>query len=177
MADEKKEFEKSETPKEEIKEPKFVCPFHIRVLSDQNREPGELKIVKRISDQVKVDKDTLVVSPVLEDVDLDAETQTYKDMCGLEYFKMMLAQGKAQPEDSHDDGAHSYDASIMPKTRYEAGKAADAANDVIAEVAKQLGIKDGEKVSESQLVELLSKKVAENMAAKAAAAAPGEGAK
>lgn len=152
---------------------KFVCPFHTRVLSDQNRVPGELRFVKRISGQVTVDKENLNVFPVLEEVDLDAEIQTYKDMCGLEYFKLMLAQGKVNPEDSHDDGAHSYDSALMPKTIHEASKVADSVSAVVGEVAKQLGIKDGDAVSQEKLIELLSEKVAANIAAKSAK--PGEG--
>lgn len=136
-----------------------VCPFHIRK-PGAYKEPEPLVLVDRISDQVEVNKETLEVRPVVEKVDLQAEIQTWKGQCGLEYFKTLVAQGKAKPEDAHDDGKHGVDTRQLPETIHEAHAQSEALSGVISDVAKSLGIKEGKAISEEDLIEKLSAAIA-----------------
>ena len=147
-----------------------VCPFHIRSTDISNKEPKHLTLIPRITDQVEVDKETLIVRPVVETYDVQAEIQTYKNQCGLEYFKLLLAQGKAVKSDAYDDGEHGFDTSVIPETIHEAHNNAQAGADVLAELAKALGVKSGKAITSDDLLDLLSQQVKANEAAKAAAA-------
>lgn len=167
-------MEKETLKAKEVETVSFKCPFLIRKLGVQDRQPGELVKVNRISGQVNVDKETLTVTPVIEEVDLDAEIQTYLNMCGLEYFKILLAQGKVTPESSHDDGKHAVDMSLMPKTVHEAAKVADRDSETIAMVAKALGLGDDDKLTAEKLVSLLVKQVEANASAKPAESGEGD---
>lgn len=48
----------------------------------------------------------------IEDLDLYALTQSYKDQCGMELMKQLIASGQASPEDFYDNGQLGGDNSL-----------------------------------------------------------------
>lgn len=106
-----------------------------------------------------VDKKTLTTSPVFEEYDAQEKIQECKNLCGVEYMKMLLKTGQAKAEDFYDDGNSGVDMSIIPENVHEAKKQADALNQDIANAAKAVGAAEGEGYSAKQLEDLITAEV------------------
>lgn len=106
-----------------------------------------------------VDKKTLITKPVFEEYDSQEEIQKCKDLCGIEYMKMLLKTGQAKPEDFYDDGKSGVDTTVFPETVHEAKKEAEKLNQEIAKAAKEAGAQEGEKYSSKQLEDLITAEV------------------
>lgn len=117
-------------------------------------------IVSRVKTVEIKDKDTVLVEPVFEEVDLMAEVRASASLAGVDYMKRLLASGQARPEDFYDDGQHSVDTGLIPATVHDAAKLAEQGEEQFAQLAKELGIPEGEKVSGSVLEKYLSDLVA-----------------
>ena len=122
----------------------------------------------------ELDKDTGTVTPVIEEVDIYQEIQACQNMCGLELMKTLLAQGKAKPEDFYDDGRSGVDVSSVPSTVHEAQALAEQGNQQFAELAKALGIEDGETLNAAQLEKALTAYIAKAVSEQTKAAPSSE---
>lgn len=106
-----------------------------------------------------VDKKTLTTSPVFEEYDLQEEVQKCKELCGVEYMKMLLKTGQAKPEDFYDDGNSGFDMNQIPENVHEAKKKSEELKQDIANAAKAAGAVEGENYSAKQLEDLITAEV------------------
>jgi len=148
-------------PKTELGNPFCNVPEIMGLRDFHNRN------VVRI-DGGKYDPETGCYTPTFVDVDLEAEIESCKDMCGVALMKNQLARGLAKPEDFYDDGRSGVDVSQIPATVHEANAKANEASQQLAELAKALGLKDGETYSASQFEDALAQAVAKAVQAQAA---------
>lgn len=96
---------------------------------------------------MNVDKDTLMVSPVFDKVDLVEEIQKCKNLCGLEYMKQLLARGLAKPEDFMAKPEDFHDLTQVPQDVHTAARISDMTNEELAKLAKIIGIKESEELT------------------------------
>lgn len=134
--------------------PALINPFCVNPAPVQQPALDNV-FVHRITG-TEVDRETLSVKPVYEDVDLVAEIQACKDLAGLDYMKSQLAAGLASPEDFYDNGQSGFDTTVIPETVHEAAKKADAASADIAEIAKAIGIDGDEPLTAAQFEKALT---------------------
>lgn len=142
---------------EEIKDLKLVNPFCLVPNKVFALDLSERK-VKRLK-EVKVNPDTLETYAVYEDVDLQAEIDARENDCGLEYMRMLLRTGQAKPSDFADDGQHGIDATLIPETVHEAHRLAEENNVQLQELAKALGINEGDVLTQDMIERKLTEKV------------------
>lgn len=91
---------------------------------------------------VELDKDTgntVVVSTGKRDI--PREIQEFKNDCGFEGMKNLIAQGKATPRDFYDDGKHGQDVANLPDNVNDAFRAAMAASSNSGNLFADLGVK------------------------------------
>lgn len=105
--------------------------------------------------------------------DLDKEIQEFKDDCGFEGMRKLIAQGRAQPQDFYDDGAHGQDVTGLPDNVNDAFRAVLADKNGSKNLFAELGIKpvfndDGSinvSATEERLTAAVQAKVAATVAA------------
>lgn len=119
------------------------------------------------------DKDVGTFTPIFEKVDLVEQTIKCKSLAGFDLMRTLLAQGKAKPEDFYDDGSHGVNVAAVPANVHDALAAAEQGNQMFVELAKALGLEEGETLNSAQLEKALAAFVAKQYNA-AAAAAPAE---
>lgn len=119
---------------------------------DLNKETGNTEIV------------------VTERTDIDLEIQEYKDQCGFEGMRKLIAAGQARPIDFMDDGKHSGDVSGMPDNVNDAYRAAQAAAAQGDNLFKNLGVKTVFNPDGSINIEATEKAITAAIQAKADAA-------
>lgn len=108
-----------------------------------------------------IDKKTLCTSPVFEEYDSQEEIQKCKELCGIEYMRMLLKTGQAKAEDFYDDGKSGIDTTVFPESVHEAKKEAEKLNDDLSKLAQEVGAKEGQTYSAEQLEDLLISAVKE----------------
>lgn len=108
---------------------------------------------------VEIDKETMLVSPVYEKVNTQAEIQACADLCGIVYMKKLLAFGQVSAEDLADIHATSFDSSILPEDVHTARRLANKANEEVAAAVKLSGGVDGEVYSAEQVERMLTQAV------------------
>lgn len=104
--------------------------------------------------------------------DLDAEIESCKELAGFEYMQQQLKTGRASIEDFYDDGKHDFDQSQVPETIHEANAQANDLNAQLADLAKTIGVPEGEAISGAQFEKYLSEYIAKEFAKQQAAAKP-----
>ena len=165
----------SEKVEKQVEACPFVNPFCVvptkpRVLDISPR------LIKRLQ-EVKVDPETLETYAVYEDVDLQAEIDARINDCGFTYMQTLLRTGQAKPSDFADDGMHGIDATVIPETVHDAHRLAEENNAQLQELAKALGLQDGDVLTQDMIERKLTEKVQalyEAQKAQAEAAAGGE---
>lgn len=75
----------------------------------------------------------------VEEVDLVKLTQSYKNECGIEAMKILLASGQASPDDFADDGTGSADLTPYPTNINDAYQAANATKAAAKKSVESLG--------------------------------------
>lgn len=133
---------------------KLINPFCVVTNVDKPFGPGETRVPRVTGSEY--DQETGAVLPIIEMVDIEEEIQACRNMCGVELMRTLLSQGKAKPEDFYDDGNSGIDVSLIPGSVHEAAKAAEAGQQQFAELAKALGIEDGEALTAQQLEKALT---------------------
>lgn len=73
--------------------------------------------------------------------DIQREIQEFKDDCGFEGMRKLIAQGRAQPKDFYDDGAHGLDVADLPDNVNDAYRAALSAKSESGNLFADLGVK------------------------------------
>lgn len=136
---------------------KLVDPFNIGFVKP-NAIEGRNCVTRCVGSEY--DKELGCVVPVFEEVDLVAEIQACRNMCGVELMRTLLSQGKAKPEDFYDDGNSGIDTSVIPGSVHDAAKAAEAGQQQFAALAKALGVEDGEALTAAQLEKALTAYIA-----------------
>lgn len=108
---------------------------------------------------VNVDKKTMLVSPVYETINTQAEIQACADLCGIVYMKKLLASGQVSAEDLADTKPTSFDSSVIPVDVHTARRLADKANAQIAAAIQASGGIEGEVYSADQVERMLTQAV------------------
>lgn len=91
---------------------------------------------------VDLDKETGNTNVVVTGVqDVHEEIQHFKDQCGFEGMRNLIARGQARPLDFADDGKHGFDSSKLPDNVNDAYRASMAAGKGSNNIFDQLGIK------------------------------------
>lgn len=128
------------------KKTELVNPFCRQFVPVKYNWDPEQAYVFRVK-TMEVDRDTLVAVPVYDKVDLVAEINACRDLCGLEYMKVQLARGLAKPEDFMAKPSEFGDTTVVPQDVHTAKKIADMGNEELAKLAKIIGIKPGENLT------------------------------
>lgn len=110
--------------------------------------------------------------PGLVAFDLDAEIQSCKELAGFEYMQQQLKTGRASIEDFYDDGKHDFDQSQVPENIHQANAQANVLNGQLADLAKTIGVPEGEAITGAQFEKYLSEYIAKEFAKQQAAAKP-----
>lgn len=151
----------------------YVDPFFAR--AKKVKQPAlNNKFMQRVV-SMDVDKETLSSKPVFEKVDVEAEIQACKDLCGLDYMKKLLASGKVSPQELQDDAGASVDLTKIPATVHEAKAQANAINETVGKVAKSVGAEDGQVYNSREIEAMITSAVAKQFEAQKAAAPTKEG--
>lgn len=145
-------------PEQLQKEIKLVDPFVKKVPTYIPFPDGE-KLVCRVK-TTEISEETKSLVPVFEFVDLTEEIAKCQGLAGLDLMKTLLAQGKAKPEDFYDDGRSGVDVTAIPSDIHAAKAAAEAGQQQFAELAKALGVEDGEALTAQQLEKALTAYIA-----------------
>lgn len=112
-------------------------------------KPSGVKLDEQFLDQfdIELDKSTGNTKVVkVGKINIVEQIQTYRDDCGMELMKKMIAQG-ADPKVFADDGLHGADCTL-PTDLNEALAAAQAATAKANAAADKLGIQDYAKSSD-----------------------------
>lgn len=117
--------------------------------------------VYRVSDVI-VDKETLLAKPQFEKVDLVAEVQACKNLCGLEYMKALLQRGLAKPEDFAAKPSDFHDVTQVPSDVHTAARLADLRSDQLAKLAQAIGISPDEELTPELFEKRFAAYIAEN---------------
>lgn len=162
--------EKQTSPQK--KQVRYVDPFTGRVAAKATEVPAEKTVDWNIRPVLGVELDketgnTVVVSTGV--VNIDSEIQQYKDQCGFEGMRKLIATGQARPVDFMDDGNHSGDISGMPDNVHDAYRAAQAAAAQGDNLFKSLGVKTVFNSDGSINIEATEKAITAAIQAKAAA--------
>lgn len=164
MANEKQAEAQQATTKKVV----FVDPF----TGIKAKEASEVIVHAQDVDHpdilgLELDKETgntVVVSTGKRDI--HREIQEFKNDCGFEGMKNLIAQGKATPRDFYDDGKHGQDVANLPDNVNDAFRAAMAASQDSGNLFADLGIKpvynrDGsidQEATEKALTDAINKK-------------------
>lgn len=90
---------------------------------------------------VELDKETGNTNVVVTGhKDLHREIQEFKDDCGFEGMRKLIAQGRALPKDFYDDGLHGQDVAGLPDNVNDAYRAAMESNNKSEKMLKDLGV-------------------------------------
>lgn len=157
----------------QAKKVQFVDPFTGRVAKTVSDVPQKEALDWNIRPVLGVELDketgnTVVVST--GEVDIDQEIQQYKDQCGFEGMRKLIATGQARPIDFMDDGQHSGDISGLPDNVNDAYRAAQAASAQGDNLLKNLGVKTVFNPDGSINIEATEKAITAAIQAKADAA-------
>lgn len=110
--------------------------------------------------KVKFDPKTGATTPDESNlINLDELIQTYKDQCGMELAKKMLANGLATQADFADDGKHSGNVPSNLETAQGRANAAVKAGATTDALAKALGVNAS--MTEEQLAAIIGKVIQE----------------
>lgn len=108
---------------------------------------------------VNLDKETMIVTPVYETVNTQAEIQACADLCGIVYMKKLLASGQVSAEELGDNNPTNFDSSVIPADVHTARRLANKANEEVAAAIKLSGGADGEVYSAEQVERMLTQAV------------------
>lgn len=132
------------------------------------------KNIARVS-TMKVNQETLQVEPVFESVDVQAEIQSCKDLCGLEYMKKLLASGQITAEDLQDNAGAEIDLTAIPQDQHEALRKANQVNEQLGKLAASIGCEEGKTYSSEEIERMLTAAIQKQYDAQQAAAAAAGG--
>lgn len=142
-------------------ERKLVNPFGRPYVPAKDAWDPSQAYVFRVK-TMEVDHDTLVAVPVYEKIDLQAEIDACRGLCGLEYMKQQLARGLAKPEDFRAKPGEFGDTTTLPQDVHTAKKLAEMGNEDLSKLAKLIGIKDSEELTPELFEDRLKAYLAEN---------------
>lgn len=102
-----------------------------------NRDPNLMDKL-----DLELNKDTGNTEVVVTgQTDIDREIQEFKNQCGFEGMRDLIAKGQATPKDFYDDGRHGQDLSGMPDSIHDAYRAAMASSSDAGNLFRELGVK------------------------------------
>lgn len=146
--------------KQQTEQKKFVNPFCRPFVPAEDIDYTSQQFIYRVTN-MSVDKETVIVSPVFEKVDLMAEIDAARDLCGVEYMQRMLASGLAKPEDFKAKPNEFYDLTGLPQDVHTASRLADLRSSELAKLAQYLGITADEELTPELFETKLKQKIAE----------------
>lgn len=141
--------------KQQTEQKKLVNPFCRPFVPVEDIDYSSQQFIYRVSN-MNVDKETIIVSPVFEKVDLMAEIEAARDLCGVEHMQRLLASGLAKPEDFKAKPNEFYDLTGLPEDVHTASRIADMTNDELAKLARIIGIKESEELTPELFEERLT---------------------
>lgn len=147
--------------KQQTEQIKPVNPFCREYVPHDPVDYSSQQFIYRVSNMT-VDRDTLMVSPEFEKVDLIAEIQSCKMLCGLEYMKVQLQRGLAKPEDFMAKPEDFHDVTQVPQDIHTASRLADMRSGELAKLAKAIGIQDNEELTPELFEQRLKQYIADN---------------
>lgn len=147
-----------ETVKTEEYEEKLF--FVGSLLCSSGRVPSKLDDKLMVQLGVKKLDDGSVVPDQSQTIDLDALIQTYKDQCGMELAKRLIATGQATEVDFRDDCKHSGDIRELPVSAQSRANAAVTAAANTAAMADELGVRAD--MDEEQLTAIIQQYIQKN---------------
>ena len=142
-------------------ERKLVNPFCRDYVPQAELDYSSQGIVYRVQ-TMKVDPDTLIVSPVFEKVDIQAEIDACRSLCGVEQMQRLLANGLAKPADFAAKPEDFHDMTQIPADVHSAAKLADLRSEQLAKIAKEIGIQETEELTPELFEQRLKAYIAAN---------------
>lgn len=131
----------------------FVDPFTGKKIANVAAPDDVLPIDYNQRDDIglELDKDTGNTNVVITGTkDTDKEIQEFKDDCGFEGMRKLIAQGRAVPKDFYDDGKHGMDVAGLPDNVNDAFRAAQAANLDKDEMLNKLGVDESDGIDDTE---------------------------
>lgn len=131
----------------------LVDPFtgHSRQGCDPVQEKEEIDYNQFQEIGLELDKDTgNTVVVVTGTFDMQKKIQEFKDQCGFEGMRKLIAAGQATPKDFYDDGKHGQDVSGLPDNVNDAFRAAQASGLKKDEMLAKLGVDESDGIDETE---------------------------